>query len=436
MAEVLPLVGGFARRYNRVLELGLDDLQLPDLVDHVRQLSEIWQRQAVLQYILTSYLAEALLDENCWSTMVEFSSLIEPSVETVRDLIQELAHLGPDGRIKPQHTAFLLGLCRRLETTSLLAVIAWLVTEFGPADWLQSEDFEASFVKALNRAAPAEAGAMDEATVTEFCLLALQNGPKTIELLMQAAVRNAGQIPAVVSLLQHPLESVCLHSDGQRSTLGHQLVEQFESRKEKELDNVIEIYLALAKREKAHAALEVFCVLPRILFECWSRRAYSDSLVYANVLVKSLTDTPVLDSGSLQQQNLLTTVIVLLQIVNSTALLSEPVADLLALREVSLGGLHRLLSARRPEVEPVLQQLLIPTFRPYFFPAPVSLLAAIQSVHFIKKPYIVKGLIDQWEESSLVLILPQIMRCEWQHLFEVGNWNFFLSTQVPVTDLF
>jgi hypothetical protein len=427
--EVLSMIGGFARGYSRELELRLEDLQLPELTDQLRQLTQDWQQQAVLSHILAHFLREALLDEICLSLLKDFLNLIDPSVEIVQRVISELAQLSTENRLSSAQKAFLLALCRRLEMANWPALLAWFQMKFGAADWLQGADFEASFIEALNRAALSAEGAMDETTVAEFYLLALQNGSRTVESLLQAAVQNAGQIQTVVSILHRPLDPICSQTDpsgGQVTVLSRQLVDLLQTKQDKELENVIETFFALA-RENSRYAAEVFLSLPEILSKCWSRGAFSDCLVFANVLVRSLSDTSILRESRQSHVSVLTAAIILVQIVNSSVHMLDHVADMFALREVCLNGLNLLLGARRSVVEPILERLLSPTFRAYFFPSSNSLLSIIQNAHFNKNPekVIERSSSNIIEES--VLVLPLIMRNEWQHLFEVSCMIRFLS---------
>jgi hypothetical protein len=221
------------------------------------------------------------------------------------------------------------------------------------------------------------------------------------------------------------------------SYLSQQLVHLLQSRQEKELENGIEIFFALAK-ENARYAAEVFLSLPEILSKCWSQGALSDCLVYSNVLVRTLSDTAILSGSRLSSGNLATATIVLVKIVNHSSDMFKNVSEMLALREITLNGLHLLLVARRSDIEPILERLLSPRFRGYFFPSSTSLLASIQSAHFNKKPDCVTernstgtGSCNDIEDT--VLILPQIMRCEWQFLFEVSTYlDCLLDTGIPV----
>ncbi len=434
VAEVLPMMGGFARPYSRQLELGLEDLQLPQLIDQLRLLPESWQRKAVLHRIMASFLDEVLIHDDSMKLLIENSGLIEPSLDLVQSVIQELIQLGTTGQgIQQHHKLFLLGLCRRLDLAAWPALLAWLLATFGHGNWFESDDFEAVFVEALNKAdaQPQEA--------IEFCLLGLQNGRKTIVRLLDAALQNAGQIPSVVSILQPLLEPVCAHpasSDDPVSLLGRQLIERLETRTEKELDNVIELCLALM-RCNARYAVEVCGVLPRFISDCWARRAFAGCLVYADMLVKSLNDTEVLGKECLSTLKTLEIVVVLVEMVNTTVtsadMLAGSAADRFALRAVSLTGLNRLLSCRRTEVEPVLERLLAPACRAYFFPGTASLLAAVQSRHFHKKQD-VANLGELLEEKGvrmgeIVVILPRLMRCEWHYLFEVSSVPVFSFSQ-------
>lgn len=436
VAQVLPIVKGFARPYCRELELGLEEMELPQLIQQLRQLPEAWQRQAVLRRLLVSFLGEALSDEDCATLLAENSSLIEPDMGTVQPVIRQLVHMGSHGRLRPHHKTFLLDLCRRLKPASWPPLITWLVTEFGHADCLEAEDFEANIIEELNKAGLGEEGTVDVSSSTEFCLLALQNGRKTIEQLVRAAAQNAGQIPtAVVILQQAAVEPICAHSfssDDPRSTLGVQLIGQLEFNKAKELDNSIELYLALAKGSVRYA-VEVCSLLPRIISDCWARRAYNDCRLYADVLVRSLNDTEVLKKeGQLTLATVLTAVITLVEIVNASSAATvvpcgEPVADGFALLELSLGGLDCLLRRRRPDVEPVMEQLLAPSCRGYFLSAPTSLLAALQALLFNRRPenatFWPGG--RKWKEDrSLIvgeaaLVLPRLLRYDWQHLLEM-----------------
>jgi hypothetical protein len=382
---------------------------------------------------MASFLGEALIDVDCVQLLTDNSGLIEPSLELIQSLIRALIELGsPGGRgIQQHHKIFLLGLCRQLELDTWPTLLAWLVAEFGHGDWFESQDFEAVFVEALNKAV-----LLAQETI-EFLLLGLQNGQKTVVRLLDAAVQNAGQIPTVVSILQPLLEPICAHPsspDDPMSTLGRQLVERLETGNEKELDNVIEICLALMKGNVSFA-VEVCGVLPRIISDRWTRKAYTDCLVYADMLVKSLNDTQVLEKEGLSTVNTLSMVVVLLAMVNATGttagMLAGSVSDRFALRELSLSGLNRLLACRRREVEPVLERLLAPACRAYFFPGTGSLLAALQSRHFDEKRDVANT--RQWSEvkslwvGETALVLPQLMRCEWQPLFEVRIFNFLFA---------
>ncbi len=432
---MLPMMGGFARPYSRQLELGLEDLQLPQLIEQLRLLPESWQRQAVLLRITTSFLDEVLIHDDSMKLLIENSGLIEPSLELVQSVIQELIQLTTTGKgIQHHHKLFLLGLCRRLDFAAWPTLLAWLLATFGHGNWFESDDFEADFVEALNKV---DALAQE---ATEFCLLGLQNGRKTIVRLLDAALQNAGQIPSVVSILQPLLEPVCAHpasTDDPVSLLGRQLIERLETRKEKELDNVIELCLALMKG-KARYAVEVCGVLPRFISDCWARKAFTDCLVYADMLVKSFNDTEVLGKEEcLSTLKTLEMVVVLVEMVNTTAtsadMLAGSAADRFALRAVSLTGLNRLLSCRRTEVKPVLEWLLAPACRAYFFPGTASLLAAVQSRHFHKKQD-VANLGELLEDKGvrmgeIVVILPRLMRCEWHYLFEVSSVPVFSYSQ-------
>jgi hypothetical protein len=209
-----------------------------------------------------------------------------------------------------------------------------------------------------------------------------------------------------------------------------------ETRKEKELDNGIELCLGLM-RGNARYAVEVCGVLPRFIFDCWARKAFTDCQVFADMLVKSLNDTEVLGKECLSTLKTLEIVVVLVEMINATAtsadMLAGSAADRFALRAVSLTGLNRLLSCRRTEVKPDLERLLAPACRAYLFPGTASLLAAVQSRHFHKKRDVanlgelleVKGV----RMGEIVVILPRLMRCEWYSLFEVSSVPVFAYSQ-------
>lgn len=82
-------------------------------------------------------------------------------------------------------------------------------------DVLETDSFDLEFVQALNKAS----GVENDEVRQDFLILALQNGEKTVETLVEEGSKNSGQIGSISRILRY-LEPVCTRSKDGTSILG------------------------------------------------------------------------------------------------------------------------------------------------------------------------------------------------------------------------
>ena len=110
---------------------------------------------------------------------------------------------------------FLVRIARCSFSEDLLNLLRVYLEPGRRFDVLETDSFDLEFVQALNKAS----GVENDEVRKDFLILALQNGEKTVETLVEECSKNSGQIGSISRILRY-LEPVCTRSKDGTSILG------------------------------------------------------------------------------------------------------------------------------------------------------------------------------------------------------------------------
>jgi len=297
VVELVPVISQFSRRYTRQLELGIEELSLKQLITKIKEYSgdnktPDWKLKAFIERVFSTFLSEALGEEESVATL----NIFLPHLSNKLILLHET--LSKQTNIQNFQKIFLHNVARISSLEDIQAVLKSSICN--DTARFETTSFQDEFVSALNKATGGEEGSK------EFLLLALQNREKTASNLVEEASRNPGQVKSISEILL-VVQEVCLSVDADGSYLGNLLATNIQHKREREQDNVVDLFLKLGEHNHLLAEEVYRTILPQV-FNLHTNNQFDECLVLL-CLCSRIIDLPNLLaglSGPLSRQSVVT----------------------------------------------------------------------------------------------------------------------------------
>ena len=186
-SDLAPILSNFAREYQREFELGLDDLEIDDIIlilDKKNDLED-WKIEAYVQHVMKSSLITVQKSSKARNVMQKYAKYLVPYLNQICEM----------------NTLEVFSLIVSILQNSELGVVhdkleKRLKEELFSLKVIISENFEQNLRSFLNMTVT------DEDYEKEWLILVFQNPKESVETLLKEGIENAGKLNLVVELLQ------------------------------------------------------------------------------------------------------------------------------------------------------------------------------------------------------------------------------------------
>ena len=183
--EVVSMLASLACRYNRSVELGLEDRSLTDLVS-LTSSGEDWQREAAMEHLVKEKLEELLAPGSLHLASLP-TSLLAGHLPTL------LPHILQPGReVSLEEQQLVAGVLEHLKEEELVLLLG---TPLDSQDRLAPPDLAQQFTLCINRA-----GVLGGGIREEVLRLGVLGGKGVAQLLVKEAQLHKGQVCALLFL--------------------------------------------------------------------------------------------------------------------------------------------------------------------------------------------------------------------------------------------
>ena len=280
-AEVTQMLAATARKYDRRLELDMDNLDTAEIFAKLEDAScAEWQLEAYINHVMKDeHCGDILADEARVLSLHSHAARLKPHIHTLLNRLY-MSDSSTTSTSCLQHLIWKVLDVMTLEDLSNL--VQTFHTNYGLRSLLRSNSWDEKLITTLNKYSP---GGSDTATTRDLLLLALEDGAALLDQLLGRAAEDSGKVRTCAEAALEVRPLCRLGSPDTEDTVlvvVQKMVDMLESLHdvtgEDKRQNIFTFLLSLGQTEPAVCVQAALRIIERVLSEfdeCISQKTLS-----------------------------------------------------------------------------------------------------------------------------------------------------------------